>query len=76
LLQSYKQASFIGFSGTGNIEGGTVINGGTDHGETDSDVNSSLNAKDLHRAVALIVVHGDNDVEVSPAGAEKKCVGW
>jgi hypothetical protein len=53
-----------------------VINRGPYNRQPDRDIDAGLDAEDFHGSMTWIVVHGDNNVEVAPAGSEKKCVGW
>ena len=52
-----------------------MIDRGADRRQADRDVHTGLDAEHLDRAVPLIVIHGDHEVEVAAAGAEKQGVG-
>src|SRR5580698_3519030 len=70
-----EHTALIGLSGARDIECSPVIDRGPDYGKTDGDVHSGLQSKNLHRPVSLIVIHRDDQVEVSPLGAKKQAVG-
>ena len=46
-----------------------------DHGQADRDVDALVEPEHLDRAVALVVVHRDDEVEVAADGAEERGVG-
>ena len=56
----------------GDVEGGAVVDRGADHGQAHRDVDAGLDAQDLHRAVALVVVHRHHQVVVAAAGEEER----
>ena len=65
LADGFKEATFIGSTGSCYIESSAVIDRGPHHWQTDSDVYARLESEDLHRPMALIVVHGYHQVEVA-----------
>ena len=52
-----------------------MVHRGAHHVQADRDVNPGFQPEDLHRAVALVVVHGHHQVEVAAAGAVEQRVG-
>jgi hypothetical protein len=65
LPNGLNEAAFISFSRSCNIERGAVIDGCPDNGQTDGDVHAGLEPENFDRSMALIVVHGDHQVEVA-----------
>src|SRR4051812_37384520 len=53
-----------------------MIDGGSDHREPDRDVYARLNSHNLHRSMTLIVVHGDDEIEVSALRTIEEGVRW
>src|ERR1700731_4804375 len=74
LLERCQQAALIRLSGTGNVEGGAVVDGGADDRQTDRDIHPFVDAEDLQWAVPLVMIHRNDNIEVSPAGPEKEGV--
>ena len=75
LAQSFDHATGLGDALTGDIEGGSVVDGGADDRQPDGDVDARFDAEDLYGAVALVVVHGHDQVVVAAAGEEEGGVG-
>ena len=65
----------VGHPRSSDVKCSSVVNGGPDDGQTQSDVHSSVEAKKLQGDVALIVVHGYDDVERVLRGFEEDGVG-
>jgi len=59
---------------SGDIEGRAVIDGRADNRETQGNVNGILEIHQLHRNVALIMVHGDHEIKFSANRFGKKRV--
>src|SRR5579872_993004 len=70
-----EQAPFIGLPCPGNVEGRPVINRCSYYGQPDGDVHTQFKAEDLHRTVALIVIHGNDQIEVAALRAIEQRVG-
>src|ERR1700737_1115870 len=75
LSQCFEQAAFVSDPFACDIERSAVIDRGSDHIETDSHVDAALETEPLDRAVALVVVHRDNQVEVAASSTEEERVG-
>ncbi len=58
-----------------DIEGRAVIDRCAQDRQADADVDAAIKGEQLHRDVALVVVHGDDDVELAAGGAQKDGVG-
>jgi DeoR/GlpR family transcriptional regulator of sugar metabolism len=71
LAERLDQAEVTGLSGSRDVERGAVVHRGPDHRQPDGDVNARLEPHYLHRAVTLVVVHRDHEIEVTPPGAEE-----
>src|SRR5438270_4793995 len=75
VAKGLDHAALVGLARAGDVECGAVVDGGAHEWKADGDIYPGLEAEDLYRTVALVVVHGDHEVEVAPAGAEKQRVG-
>src|SRR4051812_48135914 len=74
LVDSFDQTLLVGFARSCNVKGCPVINRGPNHWQSDRDIHPGFNPQHLHRSVPLIVVHGDNQIEVAALSTEKQCV--
>lgn len=75
-LNGFYHARGVGHACSSYVKSGSVVNGGPDDGQAQGDVHSSVEAKKLHGDVALIVVHGYDDVKRVIRGLEEDGVGW
>ena len=53
-----------------------MIDRGADDGQPDAHVDSAIEGEQLHWDVALVVIHGDNNIEFAFDGAQKNRVAW
>src|SRR5690606_3580085 len=67
-LDGLDQAGLVGHTLAGDVEGGPVVDGGADDGETYGDVNTLIEVEALEDRVALVVVHGDDEAVASLGG--------
>ena len=65
----------IGLVAAGDIEGGAVIDGGADDGQAERNIHAAGEVDELHGNVALVVIHGDDEIEFAAQGADKDGVG-
>ena len=65
LSNGLKQTAFIGFPGARYVKCSPVIDRRPHHWQTYRDVYAGLQSEHFHRPVALIVIHGDDQVEVA-----------
>ena len=75
LFEGFDEAAFVGGSLAGDVEGGAVVDRRADHRQAEGDVDAGFEAEDFDGGVALVVVHGDDDVEITAGGQIKKRVG-
>ena len=59
----------------GDVEGGAVVDGGADDGDAEGDVDGGLEVDELHGDVALVVIHGDDEIEFAAQAADEDGVG-
>src|SRR5690606_26214285 len=74
-LDGLDQAGLVGHTLAGDVEGGPVVDGGADDGETYGDVNTLIEVEALEDRVALVVVHGDDEAVASLGGPGEGDVG-
>ena len=55
----------------GNVECGAVVDRGAEDGDAERDIDGALEVDELHRDVALVVIHRDDEVEFTADAAEK-----
>src|ERR1035441_8384087 len=76
LAQSLQHAAFVGFAGARDVESRAVVDGCAHHGQSDRDVYTGLDAQHLDWSVTLVVVHGDDAIEVSARRPKEERIGW
>ena len=70
-----KHAALVGLARPRNVECGSVVDRGANHGKANGNIHARFQSQRLDRPVALVVVHGDHQVEVAALGAEEERVG-
>ena len=61
-----QQTACVRSTGSGNIEGRSVVRTGAYQGQTQGHVDAFFNAQILHRNQTLVVVHGHHHIEFTP----------
>ena len=74
-LDRFQHTLFARFARAGDIKGGAMINRGANDGQTHADVDAAVKGQQLHGDVALVMVHGDDNVIVAFDGAQEDRVG-
>jgi hypothetical protein len=64
----------IGFAGSRNIKGCSVVNTRTDNRQADCNVHTGFKAKHLNRAVSLVMIHSHHYIKVASHCSEEKRV--
>jgi hypothetical protein len=75
LLDCDQQAALVRLARARDIEGCSVIDRGADNWQANRDIYSGFDAEHLHWTVALVVIHGYDDVKVPAPGAKEKRIG-
>src|SRR5579871_3990347 len=65
---------FAGEALAGDVEGGAMVHRDAQNRQADGDVYAGIKTVQFDRNMALIVIHGDDQVVVAPEGAGKDSV--
>src|SRR5438132_1743127 len=68
-------ASLVRLPRAGDVECGAVVDRRANERQADRDVHPGFETEDLYRTVALVVIHRDDEVEITAARAEEERVG-
>ena len=74
LMYGFNHAALVSLACAGNVKSSAMINGGSDNRKAKRYIDTALEAEDFDGAVALVMVHGDNHIEVAPLSQVEKCV--
>jgi hypothetical protein len=74
LMYGFNHAALVSLACAGNVKSSAMINGGSDNRKAKRYIDTALEAEDFDGTVALVMVHGDNHIEVAPLSQVKKCV--
>ena len=74
LMYSFNHAALVSLACAGNVKSSAMINGGSDNRKGKRYIDTVLEAEDFDGTVAVIMVRGDNHIEVAPLSQVKKCV--
>ena len=75
LTNALDAIAVVGAILTCDIECSAMVNRGANDGDTKRDVHRPLKVDELHRDVALVVVHGDDEVELFADASNEDRVG-
>ena len=76
MLERYKQASMVRDTLADDVEGRPVINARPHERQTDSDINAAFKTEVLEWNESLVVVLGDDDVEMALTCTQEHRVRW
>lgn len=66
LMYGFNHAALVSLPCAGNVKSSAMINGGSDNRKTQRYIDTALETEDFDGTVALVMVHGDNNIEVAP----------
>src|SRR5690625_897497 len=66
----------IGFGRSSDIECRSMIDRGSNNGQSDGNIDARLKPKKFYRYVALVVIHRNDQIKVSSTCKIKECVRW
>ena len=73
-MYGFNHAAFVSLACASDVKSSAMINGGSDNRKAKRYIDTALEAEDFDGTVALVMVHGDNHIEVAPLSQVKKCV--